>query len=506
MRKTKLCFMLFFVTFMVLSSGCGKKDSEDATAPSTTPAEETPTTLIVTVPVTPPIVCSSANIRCVDDTLGPQQEYSTIQAASDATVPGDTVLVFDGNYNGFKVNISGTSSNRITYRSVNIQGAIISNLGPIAGANTGDGIRIQNSSNITIDGFKIINVVARGIAARGALATSPMTGITIRNVDCRSSVDEGFYLSQVSNSLIEGNTISHAGQGSNVLTQHDLYLANAGSDNITIRNNIFNGMGLHFNGDRSIGGDGIISGILLEGNVITVGVSPTGNGVSMDGVQNSTIQNNVIYNAPRTGIRAFKVDAAEGPKNINFINNTIFSQATSTGWNIKLSEDMGGHTFFNNILINESSNGSIMVGNTNFKSDYNAVVNRFSIDGMTTITLSQWQALGYDVGHSFISTKGALFVNPNAYDYHLLNTAPAIDTGTSALNVIFAPSFDKEGNVRAKGAGYDIGAYEYTMLTTPPITLIPEANGVVGVRIDDPAKSWTILFSTNGNQVAVSNT
>ena len=45
-----------------------------------------------------------------------------------------------------------------------------------------------------------------------------------------------------------------------------------------------------------------------------------------------------------------------------------------------------------------------------------------------------------------------------------------------------------------------------TMGTLPPITLIPEANGVVGVRIDDPAKSWTILFSTNGNQVAVSNT
>ena len=40
--------------------------------------------------------CSDDAVRCV----GAGQEYSTIQAAANAVKPGDTVLVFDGNYTG----------------------------------------------------------------------------------------------------------------------------------------------------------------------------------------------------------------------------------------------------------------------------------------------------------------------------------------------------------------------------------------------------------------------
>ena len=41
-------------------------------------------------------------------------------------------------------------------------------------------------------------------------------------------------------------------------------------------------------------------------------------------------------------------------------------------------------------------------------------------------------------------------------DYHLQNTSPAIDAGTS----IGAPTTDLDGNPRPQGDGFDIGLYE----------------------------------------------
>ncbi|MEW6382033.1 MAG: MopE-related protein [bacterium] len=49
-----------------------------------------------------------------------------------------------------------------------------------------------------------------------------------------------------------------------------------------------------------------------------------------------------------------------------------------------------------------------------------------------------------------------LFVDRTAGNFHLQPTSPCIDAGTS----MGAPSFDKDGNSRPYGAGYDMGAYE----------------------------------------------
>jgi len=40
-------------------------------------------------------------VLCVSAVGGPNQEFTSIQAAVDAALPGDTVLVFDGRYPGF---------------------------------------------------------------------------------------------------------------------------------------------------------------------------------------------------------------------------------------------------------------------------------------------------------------------------------------------------------------------------------------------------------------------
>ncbi len=58
-------------------------------------------------------------------------------------------------------------------------------------------------------------------------------------------------------------------------------------------------------------------------------------------------------------------------------------------------------------------------------------MDRFSDDDdNTTITLADWQALGFDE-HSLIANPDQLFVAVTNNDYHLKPNAPAIDAGTT---------------------------------------------------------------------------
>src|SRR3990170_4027361 len=76
----------------------------------------------------------------VDDSTGPTQEYSTIQAAVNAARPADTVLVHDGNYRGFTVYDSGKISSPIM---ITAQG----NAAVINRPNgNGEGITLSNSN------------------------------------------------------------------------------------------------------------------------------------------------------------------------------------------------------------------------------------------------------------------------------------------------------------------------------------------------------------------------
>jgi hypothetical protein len=67
-------------------------------------------------------------------------------------------------------------------------------------------------------------------------------------------------------------------------------------------------------------------------------------------------------------------------------------------------------------------------------SDYNAVVDRFSTNGGTSVTstLAQWQVFGYDT-QSFVSTASALFVD-----------AAAKDTGWRSTESLVSPA-DRRG-------------------------------------------------------------
>lgn len=401
--------------------------------------------------------CTQTSVRCV----GSGQEYSTIQAAVDAAQAGDTVLVYDGNYAGFHItNKSGTSSAPITIRTLG-NNAVIDRAD--AG---GDGILFSKASYIIVDGFTIQGrnssgtqmISQRCVAGHNATPTSPMIGNIVRNINCSDAALECFYLSEFNSALIENNTILRCGRAGGT-RNHGIYLANAGSDNTVIRGNAISGgldagaesNGIHMNGDLSVGGDGLISGLTIEGNTIYANAQ---NGLNMDGVQSSLVRNNLIYDNARNGLRAYAIDGAAGPTNMTIVNNTFV--ATASGWAVKLTEDLGGHTVFNNILI--GSSGALCVANDNVKSDRNALVGGFSRDGDTsTITLTQWRtAIGED-NNSVATTTSALFASGS---YQLSTNSPARDNGVTSFNSIAAPATDIVGEARPQGAAVDMGAYE----------------------------------------------
>jgi len=261
------------------------------------------------------------------------------------------------------------------------------------------------------------------------------------------------------------------------------------------------------NGDISMGGDGIISHALVENNVIYENGTGGGSGINMDGVTDSIVRNNLLYNNHASGISLYQIDGGSGSHDNRVLNNTIVMAADGRwGINIPNPNDTN-NKLFNNIIYNYHSwRGSITIGSptlSGFESDYNVVMDRFSVDdGDTRLTLAQWQALGYDT-HSIIATPTQLFVNASAADYHLKPGSPALDKGTSLLDV----TTDLEGKPRPSGIAYDIGAYEFQ----PALKLdgIPANQAIYlkwTVNVTPPVTStWRITYYSQTVPLAINN-
>ena len=185
--------------------------------------------------------CTSNTVHCVDDNSSINQEYSSIQVAVDIAQPGDVVLVFDGDYDGFRFQSSGTSSRRITVVAAG-QGAAITGSEP-----SGAAVRFHNVSYITVDGF-IVNRSGSSLvnnydnscfAARGASSGSPMNSIHILNNHLTGCNPAGMYLSNVGNLKISGNTIQLTNEvpGTSNTKGMGMYLANSGVDNAVLTEN-----------------------------------------------------------------------------------------------------------------------------------------------------------------------------------------------------------------------------------------------------------------------------
>jgi len=374
--------------------------------------------------------------------------WRTLIHAAGEVGPGDTVHVLDGQYQGFYLTTSGAPGNPITFVAEGSSVEITAD-NPV----TPDGINLEGASWIVIDGFIVNHRTRTGVRAVEA------DHVTVRNCRLGWNGRWGILTGHVDDFLAEHNQAHHSG------IEHGIYVSNACVRPIVRDNLVWSnrGNGLHFNGDQSFGGTGLVEDALVERNVIWDNGAGGGSGINMDGAVDGVIRNNLLYGNHASGISLYRIDAAAGASGNLVVNNTIV-QPSDARWAINIDNGSTGNLVRNNILWNDHGfRGAISIDGSSrpgFVSDYNTVVSRFSADGGgSNMSLTAWQGLGYDV-HSFVATPAQLFLAPGS-DWHLRSDAPAIDAGTAAA----APPTDLDGVARPLGGGVDIGAYEFALLT-----------------------------------------
>ncbi len=364
--------------------------------------------------------------------------WLTLQNAADSVAAGDTVIVRAGTYVGFDLRSDGTAASRITFSAE--PGVLINQ----RNVRTPDGINLEGADYVTIEGFTVVGMPRTGI--RSVLNT----GVIVRHNRCDQNNTWGILTGFSENILIEGNECSRSA------VEHGVYVSNS-ADNPTVRGNVLwgnNANGLHVNGDiEAGGGDGIISGALVENNTIYDNGRAGGSGINCDGVQSSLIRNNLLYNNHASGISLYRINGGGGSIGNVVVNNTVLAAADGR-WALNIIGGSTSNTVRNNILYSgHSFRGSITISADSFPgftSNHNVVMDRFSVDGGgSRISLAQWRtAIGQDQ-QSLIAAPIDLFVDIAAANYRLKAGSAAIDGGTSQ----FAPTSDLAGNTRPQGAG-----------------------------------------------------
>ena len=406
--------------------------------------------------------------------------WQTLQHAADSVGPGDTVSVLSGQYTGFDLTTSGTAADPISFAASD--GTIID----ARNSHTPDGINLEGASYVLIEGFTVTGMPRTGIRA------VQDQGVRIFDNHIDQSGVWGILTGFSTDVDIESNTVTGS------IQQHGI------APNPIIRNNVVadnSVCGIQINSDATQGGSGIITGAVVEGNIIFNNGASGGAAINLDGIQQSTIDDNLIYDNHAGGIALYRHDGAASPKDDNIVNNTIV-MASDARWAVAIRDSATGIYVGNNIILtNSQRNGAIAVADDSkagLTSDFNAVADRFSADGGDNIlTLQDWQqATGQDT-HSLLATPEGMFANLQKGDYHLVDDSPAQNAGSP----LHAPSKDLEGKSPVDPKHPAIGAYQRTKAN---------AGGIVQPAWQEPTaqiswgwRAWAGLAAAAGAVIAL---
>jgi parallel beta-helix repeat protein len=382
-----------------------------------------------------------------DDGPGTQgSPWATLQHAANTVQPGDKILVRAGNYAGAQFRTSGTAELPIELKAFpGEEVRITADYRPKR-----DGINLEGASYMVVEGLRVDGRSRAGIRA------VQCEHVTVRGNRVDGNGRWGIFTAFCDDVLIEDN---HA---SNSMKQHGIYVSNSGDRPVIRANRIWGNpkAGIHVNGDVHMGGDGIISGAVIEGNIIYGNGAVAASAINLDGVQDSIIRNNLLYDNHASGISVYRIDGG-GPSSGNRIYNNTVLVASDGRWALNIRDGSTGNTVRNNIFYNfHRFRGSMHVATDSlagFSSDHNALMDRFTVDdGDTRLTLAKWRKrTGQDLS-SFLATPEDLFVDPEAEDYHHRRGSPALDSGETLAEVLT----DLEGTPRPIGPAHDIGTYE----------------------------------------------
>ncbi|MGD1277663.1 MAG: right-handed parallel beta-helix repeat-containing protein [Tepidisphaeraceae bacterium] len=395
----------------------------------------------------------------------PNAPWATLQHAAEVVQAGDSVTVLPGHYAGFLLRTSGTAQAPITFTAKS--GVIIDS----RNLATPDGINLEGASFVVIEGFSLTGLPRAGIRA------VQDQGVKILSNQIDQSGYWGILTGFSQDVDIENNIVTGS------IKQHGIYVGNS-ADNPVIRGNTVSGnhqCGIQINSDASQGGDGIITGAVVEANIVYDNGRAGGAAINLDGVGLSTVDDNLIYDNHATGIALYRQDGAAPPADDVIVNNTVVMPADAR-WALSLSDGANGIFVGNNILLTQSDRRGVLSvaadSRAGLLSDHNAVSNRFSDDGGdSNLSLANWRRQTGQDANSMLATPQGLFANFARRDFHLAQHSPAESGGSPA----HLPQKDIESKQPADPKHPAIGAYQQTK---------PRAGALLGGEAS--ASTWAL--------------
>lgn len=409
--------------------------------------------------------------------------FQTIEAATYAVAPGDTVFVRNGvytkNYPESLIayfTISGTANNPILFRNYPGETPILQ-----LNASNWGGFSINGCDYITIDGFTIIgnndNITLAYAQSQQLNTNNPATSgngiaidaeynnetnkphhIIVRNCKISKCGGGGIYTYNADYVTIENNTVWECGwyapYGNSGISMYQ----NWNSDtNNTIFKNFITGNTCYRNQNYI---PFFVAGTITDGNGIIIddGRNTQNNSTLGNYLGKTYVANNLVFDNGARGIHCYESD------NVLVINNTCFEncKSPSTQEGELTAFSASNINFVNNIVSPSINIPPIM--------QYDATnITAFNNLFTTNETLANPQGTNTIVG-------AVNFINPTidiaTANFHLQLNSLAIGAGTTTN----APITDKDGITRLTNSTIDIGCYEFV---NPLSNTIFEKNEVI---------------------------
>ncbi|MCF7912951.1 MAG: T9SS type A sorting domain-containing protein [Candidatus Cloacimonetes bacterium] len=180
-------------------------------------------------------------------------------------------------------------------------------------------------------------------------------------------------------------------------------------------------------------------------------------------IVNCEFTNNNFYNNYTNYSMGISLFAHDDQK-INIVNSTfagnIFDGIFVENAPFKFEYGLDVEIVNSIIYDNETSNSIILVGDPSNGIPIVNVHHSIIEDGLEGVLSDDYCILNWD--EDTISETEPLFMYEGEYPYKLQEGSPAIDAGSLDLpEGVVLPEYDLAGNLRIRGNGIDIGAYEY---------------------------------------------
>ncbi len=397
------------------------------------------------------------------------EPFATMTQGLSAAMPGDTVIVRDGVYEESPATArDGTASGPITVRAENSRQAVLTSSGNV--------LTLRHAHHV-IEGLVIDGKLGSGRTVR---LRDNANHVELRDLEIRNSGNNCVDLGVADDVLIEQSAIHHCLRWSGGGPSDAHGITGDAPTNLTVRDteiSFFSGDAFQFSPSRQFWDK-----VLIERTRMWIAPLPEDAGDFKKGEVYG--ENAFDSKTPKSGARprvTFRDVVAHGFR--GFIGN-------QSAFNVKENVDFlidGATVYDSELAFRMRGPAKAVVRNVvAYGNDaslrYEDGIENLTFQNVTFVdpmkdgggadpvgllfenALFLAEALPAEASaeSSNMAADASFFVDTESHDYHLVSDAPAIDAGKTIAEL----TTDREGVMRPSGAAYDVGAYEWTDMSS----------------------------------------